>query len=59
MKDRTNDDKPATAEVRQLVEQVAKVQTFVGAHQIPAAMTDWQSVKTSLGTVQQAFGLPE
>jgi hypothetical protein len=59
VKDRTNDDKPATAEVRQLVEQVARVQTFVGAHQIPAAMTDWQSVKTSLGTVQQAFGLPQ
>ncbi len=59
VKDRTNDDKPATAEVRQLVEQVARVQTFVAAHQIPAAMTDWQSVKTSLGTVQQAFGLPE
>jgi len=59
VKDRTNDDKPATAEVRQLVEQVARVQTFVGAHQIPEAMTDWQSVKTSLGTVQQSFGLTQ
>jgi uncharacterized protein YukE len=58
VKDRTSDGKPATGEVRRLVEQVAKVQTFVGAHQIPT-MTNWQVVKTSLGKLQQAFGLTE
>ena len=56
VKSRTSDGKPATGEVRQLVEQVAKVQTFVGAHPIPT-MTNWQAVQTSLGKLQQAFGL--
>jgi len=57
VKDRTSDGKPATAELRQLVEQVAKVRTFVDAHQTPAAMANWQTVQTSLGTLHQAFGL--
>ena len=35
VKSRTNDGKPATAEVRQLVEQAAKLQTFAGAHPPP------------------------
>ena len=57
VKSRINDGKPATAEVRQLVEQTAKVQTFVDAHPIPAAATNWQAVQASLGKLQQAFGL--
>jgi hypothetical protein len=56
VKSRTSDGKPATGEVRQLVEQMAKLQTFVGAHPIPT-MTNWQAVQTSLGKLQQAFGL--
>ena len=56
VKSRTNDGKPATGEVRQLVEQAAKLQTLVGAHPIPT-MTNWQAVQTSLGKLQQAFGL--
>jgi hypothetical protein len=52
----TNDGKPATGGVRQLVEQVAKLQAFVGAHPIPI-MTNWQAVQTSLGKLQQAFSL--
>ena len=56
VKSRTSDGKPATGEVRQLVDQVAKVQTFVGAHSIPT-MTNWEAVQTSLGKLQQAFGL--
>jgi len=59
VKDRTSDGKPATAEARQLVQQAAKVQTFVGAHQVPAAMADWQTVQASLGQLKQAFGLVE
>jgi hypothetical protein len=55
----TRDGGAATAEVRQLVEQVAKVQTFAGAHQVPTAIADWQTVQTSLGKLQQAFGLVE
>jgi hypothetical protein len=56
VKSRTSDGKPATGEVRQLVDQVAKLQTLVGAHPIPT-MTNWQAVQTSLGKLQQAFGL--
>lgn len=56
VKSRTSDGKAATGEMRQLVEQVAKLQTFVGAHPIPT-MTNWQAVQTSLGKLQQAFGL--
>ena len=56
VKSRTSDGKPATGEVRQLVEHVAKLQTFVGAHPIPT-MTNWQTVQTSLVKLQQAFGL--
>lgn len=55
VKSRTNDGKPATNEMRQLASQVAKLQTFVGAHPIPT-MTNWQTVQTSLGKLQQAFG---
>ena len=56
VKSRTSDGKPATGEARQLVEQAAKLQTFVGAHPIPT-MTNWQAVQSSLGKLQQAFGL--
>jgi len=56
VKSRTSDGKPATGEVRQLVEQTAKLQTFVGAHPI-STMKNWQAVQISLGTLQQAFGL--
>ena len=57
VKSRTSDGKPATGEVRQLVEQVAKVQSFVDAHQIPGALANWQTVQPSLVKLQQAFGL--
>ena len=57
VKSRAGDGKPATAEVRQLVEQTAKVQTFVDAHPIPEAAANWQGVQTSLGKLQQGFGL--
>jgi hypothetical protein len=56
VKSRTNDGKPAAGEVRQLVKQVAKLRAFVGAHSIPT-MTNWQTVQTSLGKLQQAFSL--
>ena len=57
VKSRINDGKPATGEVRQLVEQTAKLQAFVDAHPNPAAVTNWQAVQASLGKLQQAFGL--
>jgi hypothetical protein len=56
---RTRDGGAATADVRHVVEQAAKVQTFVGAHQVPTAIADWHTVQTSLGKIQQAFGLVE
>ena len=57
VKSRMSDGKPATGDVRQLVEQAAKLQAFVDAHEMPAAITSWQSVQTSLVKLQQAFGL--
>lgn len=57
VKSRTNDGKPATAELQQLVQQAAKLQMFVGAHQMPTAAASWQSVQAALVKVQQAFGL--
>jgi hypothetical protein len=57
VKDRTNDGKSATAELRQLVEQVAIVQTFVGVHPMPT-LSNWQALQTSLVTLRRAFGLP-
>jgi NACalpha-BTF3-like transcription factor len=54
-KSRISDGKPATSEVHQLVEQVARLQTFVGAHPIPT-MTNWQAVQASLAKLQRAFG---
>jgi hypothetical protein len=56
VKDRTNDGKSATAELRQLVEQAATIQTFVGVHPMPT-LTNWQAVQTSLVKLRQAFGL--
>jgi hypothetical protein len=57
VKSRASDGKPATGEVRQLIEQAAKVQTFIGAHPMPASATTWQAVQASLTKLQQAFGL--
>jgi hypothetical protein len=55
VKSRTSDGKPATAEMRQLAEQVARLQTVVGAHPL-STMTNWQTVQTSLARLQQGFG---
>jgi hypothetical protein len=56
VKSRINGGQPATGELRQLVEQSVKIQTFVGSHDMAAAATSWQAVQTSLGKLQQAFG---
>jgi len=56
VKSRTGDGNQATAEVRQLAEQMAKLEGFVGAH--PSIVkTNWNAAQTSFGRVQQAFGL--
>jgi hypothetical protein len=57
VKSRTNDGKPATGEVRQLMEQVAKIQIFIGSHPMPASATTLGAVQTSLTKLQQAFGV--
>ena len=38
------------------VEQVATVETFIGAHPMPS-LSNWQAVQTSLVKLRQAFGL--
>jgi ribosomal protein S15P/S13E len=57
VKDHVNDSKPATADARQLVQQAARIQAFADAHRI--STTNWERVRTSLGTVRKAFGLTE
>lgn len=59
VKSRTRDGKPATAEARQLMDQAARLQAFVRTHSVPGAMTNWQSMESAIGKLQQAFGLPE
>ena len=56
VKDRTNDGKPAAAEVRQLLEQAAKVHTFLREHPMPTS-SNWQGSEASLVKLRQAFGL--
>ena len=57
VKSRTNDGKPATAEFRLLLAQMATVQTFMTAHPVPAAAANWQNVRDSVGKLEQAFVL--
>jgi len=54
---RVDDQKPATAEVRQLVAQVTTVQRFVAAHPTPTVTPNWDAVRTGVSKLQQAFGL--
>ena len=58
VKSRTNDGKPATGEMRQLIDQMAKVQTFVDAH-ATLPLTNWRAVQASLVKLQEAFGLTQ
>lgn len=57
VKSRTNDGKPATAEFRQLLAQMATVQTFITAHPIPGSAANWQTVQDSMAKLEQAFVL--
>lgn len=52
---KTRDAKPASADVRQLMAQAAKLEAFLTAQSIPNA--GWQSVKSSVAKLQQAFRL--
>ena len=58
MKSRTGGGQPATSEVRQLVDQAAKIDAFVAAHPLPT-LTNWQAVQASSAKLQQAFGLSQ
>ena len=55
VKSRINGEQPATSELRLLIDQVAKVQTFAGKNSLATA--NWQAVQTSLSKLKQAFGL--
>ena len=56
LKSRTSDGQPATGELRQVIEQIAKIQAFVSAHP-STVLGNWQAVQASAGKLQQAFGL--
>ena len=55
VKERIRDGKPATTDVRLLAEHAARLQTFVGSHQVPTA--NWQAAQASLRKLQAIFGL--
>jgi hypothetical protein len=58
VKSRTGNGKPATSELRDLVEQVRLLQAFVTMHSIPET-DNWHAVVASLAKLQQAFGLAQ
>ena len=53
VKESHRDGKPATSDVQLLATHVAKLQPLVDAH--PEVAPNWQSLRTSLGQLQQAF----
>ena len=55
VKDRISDGKPATSDVQLLATHAAKLRPFVDAH--PEIAASWQTVRGTLGKLQQAFGL--
>jgi len=58
VKSRAGDGKPATAELRQLIDQIAKVQAFAGAN--PLVPTgNWQKVQAQVDKLELAFGLTQ
>jgi hypothetical protein len=57
VKSRLNDGKPATAEVQQLMAQVAVVQRFIDAHPVLKTKDNWDALHTALTKVQRAFEL--
>jgi len=56
VKSRTSAGRPATADMQQVVDQVARLEEFVGSHP-NTNVTNWQAVRTSLDKLQQAFGV--
>ena len=57
VKSRTEDHKPATAEAKQVVAQMAVVQKFIDAHPAPTVKTNWDAAQAAFVKLQQAFGL--
>lgn len=57
LKSRVSDGKPATAEMRSVVDQVSKLDAFATAHPVPLAAASWSGVKTALGKLEQAFNM--
>jgi len=57
VKSRIGDGKPATGEVRLLVEQAAKLQAFLDGHQIASGATNSRALQAAVVKLQQAFGL--
>ncbi len=57
LKSRVSDGKPATAEMRIVVDQVAKLDAFSTAHPVPLTAASWSGIKTALGKLEQAFNI--
>ena len=58
MKDRVSDSKPATAETRQLMSLVDKInQSFQGKAPAASTLAAWGGMRASLDTLGQAYRL--
>jgi hypothetical protein len=57
VRNRTNGGNPATAEMGQLMGQIAKVQGFLNTNDATTAMGDWKAFQAAVGGLQQAFGI--
>jgi hypothetical protein len=59
VKSRVNESKPATAEMRELLDHAAKVGTFVQGQSglLPGTTGAWGALKDPLDKLQQAYGL--
>ena len=56
LKDRVEDGEPSSAEAEGLLALAAKVQTFLGDHQVPASAGIWASVRPQLSRIAAAYG---
>lgn len=57
LKSRVSDGKPASAEVRSLMDNAARIDGYLSGKTLPAA-TQWKGVVSNLQKVAQGFGVP-
>lgn len=56
-KDRINDNKPASAEAKGLVDRINRIDSFVSGHSLGLAASSLGGIKSTMRTITQSFGL--